>query len=144
MAGSCPPRAPTGPPQGAPQSPMLPAHRTRRRSSGSSGPPAVGGAKVGQPQTTQAKDDTASRHGHPRSARAVRWSALKKLVSAALAVAQPPAVLVAQVVDGDSLGGRDVRHGHGLDGEDEDVLVEDLVVFHVCPTLRPLWYLSTL
>src|SRR6516162_7707972 len=58
MAGSCPPTAPTGPPQGAPQSPMLPAHRTRRRSPGSSGPPAAGGAKVGQPQATQAKDDT--------------------------------------------------------------------------------------
>ena len=55
-----------------------------------------------------------------------------------------PVVLVAQVVDCDPLGGRDVRHGHGLDGEDEDVLVEDLVLFHVCPTLRPLWYLSTL
>src|SRR5215831_10088893 len=58
MAGSCPPRAPTGPPQGAPQSPMLPAHRTRRRTSGSSGPPAAGGATIGQPQATQAKDDT--------------------------------------------------------------------------------------
>src|SRR5262249_37904374 len=64
------PRAPTGPPQGAPRSPMLPAHRTRRRSSGSSGPPAAGGAKVGQPQATQAKDDTGLPAPDTRSAAA--------------------------------------------------------------------------
>src|SRR6516162_2499738 len=58
MAGSCPPTAPTGPPQGAPQSPMLPAHRTRRRPPGSTAPLATGGAKAGPPQATQAKDDT--------------------------------------------------------------------------------------
>src|SRR5215469_2575976 len=58
MAGSCPPTAPTGPPQGAPLSPMLPAHRTRRKPPGSSGPPAAGGAQAGQPQATQAQDDT--------------------------------------------------------------------------------------
>src|SRR5215471_17198909 len=58
MAGSCPPTAPTGPPQGAPLSPMLPAHTTRRKPPGSTGPPAAGGAKAGQPQATQAQDDT--------------------------------------------------------------------------------------
>src|SRR5215470_8367387 len=58
MAGSCPPRAPTGPPQGAPQSPMRPAQRMRRRPPGSTAPPAAGGAKAGPPQATQAQDDT--------------------------------------------------------------------------------------
>src|SRR5215813_7522838 len=58
MAGSCPPTAPNGPPQGAPQPPMLSAHRTRRRPPGSTVPPAAGESKAGPPQATQAKDDT--------------------------------------------------------------------------------------
>src|SRR5215469_5702827 len=58
MAGSCPPRAPTGPPQEAPQSLMRPDHRMRRRPLGSTAPPAAGEAKAGPPQATQAKDDT--------------------------------------------------------------------------------------
>ena len=42
-----------------------------------------------------------------------------------------PVVFIAEVIDSEPLGRRNVGHGHGFDGEDEGVLVEDLVVFDV-------------
>jgi hypothetical protein len=44
-----------------------------------------------------------------------------------------PVILVVEVVDGDPMGGREVGRGHRLDRQDQDVLVQDLVVFNVRP-----------
>ena len=42
-----------------------------------------------------------------------------------------PVVSIAQHLDGQPVGVRDVRYGHGFDREDDHVLVQDLVVFDV-------------